>query len=166
MQIKVSGTDSFVNLIKIYHESLMTSVLKAIPEFKTLNHITIEVKETSTLSDVGLSRFDYKEMLISHQLTSQNPKFLLEVYGHELAHFLVTYKLQRNIQHGPEWVAVMKAMNLPAREAVSFSQSKIQELSVLTVKCGCMFNGTKKVKKSSWNPKTPCPVCHKKFSVI
>lgn len=166
MKIKVSGSDQFKNLIPKYHKTLMDLVLQKLPKYAILANQELSVIETSTLTSVGLSRFSTGELFINHQLTSQSPKFLYEVYGHELAHFLSTYYFKQDIQHNQEWIELMNCMNLPARESVSFSKEEIGQLQMITIECGCMFGSVKKINRTQFNSNSVCKVCHKKYTIL
>lgn len=166
MNIKISGTPNFTSLITAYHSTLLPRALHKFPEFKKLSHHTISVMETSNLSDLGLSKFDSLEMLINHQLTKSNPKLLLEVYGHELAHFLITYHLGRNVQHEAPWQAVMQALGLPPRPVVMFDAGTLSQNETLTIQCKCYLNNTKKIHRSQFRPGTICRTCHKPFTIV
>lgn len=166
MQIKIEGTPNFKNLIQSYHKTLLDLALSKNPQFSVLKNITINVIETSQIEDLGLSRFDHKQILISHQLTTNSPKLLLEVYGHELAHFLITFYLQKNIQHGPEWQKLMKDLNLPVRDKICFDAQTIKSIDFLTIKCSCYLNNSKKIHKSKWHSNLICQICHNNFKLV
>lgn len=166
MKIKVSGSDLFQSIIPKYHEELVAKIYARYPEYKKLNHLEIKIVETSNLETVGTSKFTTMEMLINHQLTRQNPKFLYEVYAHELAHFFSTLYFNTNIQHNQEWVDLMECMGLPARPEVSFSVSQINQLKEITIKCGCYFGGTKKINRTNFSTNSVCKVCHQKYTIV
>lgn len=166
MKIKVSGSDLFKNIIPSYHNELVSKILAKFPQYKKLQNLEIHVVETSNLETVGTSKFTSMEMLINHQLTRENPKFLYEVYAHELAHFFSTLYFNSNIQHNQEWVELMEAMGLPARSEVAFSVSQLNQLKEITIQCGCYFGGTKKINRTNFSTNSVCKVCHKKYTIV
>lgn len=166
MKLVIKGTEQFKSLIASYHESFMKKVLVSIPKYSKLKNTTISVIETSNLEVIGKSKFTSNELLINHQLTRDNPKFLYEVYGHELAHFLSTLYFQKNIQHGSEWVKIMKVMGLPPRESAPISQEKMNQLGTLSVQCSCLFGGRKEKTQAALKVSPSCRVCNQEYVII
>lgn len=165
MKIKIIGSEKFKNLITRFHNEMTQIICTKIPQYQKIN-AEITVIETSQLESAGLSRFTTNELFINTQLTDKEPRFLYEVYGHELAHFFSTLYFQKNIQHGEEWQELMVVLGLPPRECVELSHYQISQTLMIVVECNCYVNSRKEVNRTKFNPNSVCPLCHHGFKII
>jgi predicted SprT family Zn-dependent metalloprotease len=162
MKIKVQGSQNFVNLVIATHTTLWPRVANLYPHLQKLEDKTLWIYETTTISDMGLSRLDRWEILINHFFTKNNPKLLNEVYGHELAHFMATHG-DNNMSHSGSWITYMKAMKLPVRDNVPISPELAQWGQIAVVRCNC---GAQEIHKSRLAPQMKCGRCHQPLQII
>lgn len=162
MQIKVEGSQNFVDMILAFHKTLWPKVADRFPHLQKLEDRKLYVYETTRITDVGLSRLDFWEILINHYFTKNNPKFLYEVYGHELAHFMATHA-DGNTSHGGTWINYMKTMELPIRDTVPISPELEQWKYIAVIKCNC---STHEIQKSKIAPNMACNRCGQTFRIV
>lgn len=98
-----------------YHLEFMNKISQKLKGRYTLfkNKCTIKVVLCDRLKTcAGLAYYEQKIIKINYHLHKRNPHELRNTYGHELAHIL-TYVLYGKVRnHGREWKAIMKALNL------------------------------------------------------
>lgn len=162
MHIKVEGSQNFVSMILAFHATLWPKVANRYTHLQKLEDQTLWTYETTSISDVGISRLDHWEILINHFFTKNNPQFLYEVYGHELAHFMATHG-DGNLSHSGSWVDYMKQMELPVRSVVPISSELESWKHIAVIKCSC---STQEIHKSKIASKMHCSRCGHQFRIV
>ena len=165
MQIRIDGTSKFISLIQKFHNEFKNKILKKSPKYSKLESIVFQVVQTSKLDVAGRASFANSRISINACLTHNNPSRLYEIYGHELAHCYSTLFHNKNINHGKEWVEVMRLIDLKPTTELTLNPSEISFMDSHLASCNCLVNNQKIIHRKEVKSFSVCNMCYSKYII-